>query len=65
MSLMPRWVLVGLVLVLNGSGFAQSLPESEKPAKHVPRRALSRQELDRREAQRLYGVGTLHERSNR
>jgi tetratricopeptide (TPR) repeat protein len=65
MSLTRRWVSVGLVLVLAGRIGAQSIPEVDLPARHTPRVAASRQDLDRREAQRLYGVAVLHERGNR
>jgi tetratricopeptide (TPR) repeat protein len=65
MSLTPRWALGGLVLVLAGPLLAAAWDGEERPARHVPTRPLSRQDLDRREAQRLYGVGILHERKNR
>ncbi len=65
MSLTPRLAAVGLVLVLAGSASAQTPPETDRPAKHIPRRSPSKKELDQREAQRLYGVGALHERNNR
>ena len=64
MSLTPRWVAVGLIL-LAGPLLAQHLPEEQKPAVHVPKTAQSRQDLDRLEALRLYALGTLHERNNR
>jgi tetratricopeptide (TPR) repeat protein len=39
--------------------------DQERPARHVPVRPMSRQDLDRREAQRHYALGALHERENR
>jgi tetratricopeptide (TPR) repeat protein len=65
MSLTPRWALGGLVLLLAAPLAASLQPGEERPPIHVPVRPVSRQDLDRREAQRLYGVGLLHERKNR
>jgi tetratricopeptide (TPR) repeat protein len=63
MSLTPRWALGGIVLVLATPLLAND--SEERPARHVPIKPVSRQDLDRREAQRLYGLGVLHERKNR
>ncbi len=65
MSPTPRWALGGFVLVLAGQLLAAPPDDEERPARHVPARPVSRQDLDRREAQRLYGLGILHERKNR
>jgi tetratricopeptide (TPR) repeat protein len=65
MSLTPRWALIGLVLVLAGPLLAQNLPGWEKPEVHVPVTKPTRQELDRREAQRLFAQGAINERKNR
>jgi tetratricopeptide (TPR) repeat protein len=65
MSLTSRWALGGLLLVLAGPVLAVTGDGEERPALHVPSKPLSRQDLDRREAQRLYALGALHERKNR
>ncbi len=65
MSLTPRWALGLLVLVLSTPLLSATMPGEERPSVHVPRKPVSRAELDRLEAQRLYGVGLLHERKNR
>src|SRR5947209_6550897 len=65
MSLTPRWALAGIVLVLAGPLLGSTWDGEERPARHVPRKPLSRKDLDRREALRLYGMGVLHERKNR
>jgi tetratricopeptide (TPR) repeat protein len=62
MSLTPRWALI--VLVLAGPLLAQTI-EQDKPAPHVPKTPVSRQELDRRAAQKLYAQGVMNERRNR
>ncbi len=65
MSLTPRWALIGLVLVLAGSLLAQAPSDREKVGPLVLKKPISRAELDRREAQRLYAQGLLDERKNR
>jgi tetratricopeptide (TPR) repeat protein len=44
---------------------AQAPPESDRPTPHVPVRAVTRAELDRREALKLYGLAALHEHNSR
>lgn len=61
MPLSARRVVVGFVLVL-------TLPlqaDDDRPLPHVPRKAVSRQDLDRLEAQRHFARGALHEKHNR
>lgn len=60
-----RWVSIGLAVVLVGRLGAQPVAEEERPARHVPTRTVSRAELDRLEARRLFGRGALQERQNR
>jgi tetratricopeptide (TPR) repeat protein len=62
MSLTPRWALFLLVL---GGPLAAQTSEPEKPVPHVPKTPISREELDRREAHRLYARGVMNERRNR
>jgi tetratricopeptide (TPR) repeat protein len=57
--------LPALVVLVAGQLLAQGLPDTEKPIKHVPVRVATRQELDRQEALRLYGLGLLQERRNK
>ncbi len=65
---MPRAASHGLVSVMAlmwvGTLWGQSDVPQDRPTVHVPTRPLSRRELDRREAQALYGVATLQERRN-
>lgn len=63
MSLSPRLGLVVMLLV--GLGFAASPAPDDRPLRHAPRQSPSKKDLDHREAQRLYGLGMLHERGNR
>jgi tetratricopeptide (TPR) repeat protein len=63
MSLSPRWAFACVFLALPGTALAQT--EMDRPAKHVPIKPTTRQELDRLEARRLYGLAVLHERKNR
>src|SRR4051794_259339 len=65
MSLTPRWALGGLILFLVAPVVLAVQTGEERPARHVPSKPISRKDLDRREAQRLFGVGVLHERKNR
>ncbi len=65
MSLTSRWALAALILFLAGPILARSLTDPDRPALLSPKSSASRLDLDRREAQRLYGVGILHERNNR
>lgn len=59
-----RWASIGLVIVLVGRLGAQMTPE-DRPTRHVAVRAVSRAELDRLEARRLYGLAALQEHKNR
>jgi tetratricopeptide (TPR) repeat protein len=45
--------------------WGQSLPLDDVPAPFVPRRPETRQELDRREALKLYALGLMRERDDR
>jgi tetratricopeptide (TPR) repeat protein len=65
MSLTPRWALSGLVLVLVGPALARGWNGGERPAPAVPRKPFTKEAINRREAQRLYGAGVLYERQNR
>jgi tetratricopeptide (TPR) repeat protein len=66
MSRLVRSFLVPLVVLLGASlGSAQTPPEVDPPARHVPTRAATRQELDHLEALKLYGLGVIQERGNR
>jgi tetratricopeptide (TPR) repeat protein len=58
-------VLSATFLLIGGPVLAQPVPESDRPARHVPARPATRRELDHREALRLYGLGMVHERRNR
>jgi tetratricopeptide (TPR) repeat protein len=44
---------------------AQPGEGAERPSKHVPVKAPTKKELDRREALHLYGIGLLQERANK
>src|SRR5262245_32038962 len=62
MSPTPRLAVVAAVFGVAASGlFAQ---DHDKPAIYKPRQAETRKDLDRREALRLYGLGTMQERKN-
>lgn len=63
MSQTPRLALVGLFALLGGPAFSRA--ETDKPVPLVPRTPLSKQEMDRREAQKLFGVASLHVSANR
>jgi tetratricopeptide (TPR) repeat protein len=65
MSQTPRWALIGLVLVLPGPLPAQAPSDREKVVPLELKKPISRADLDRREAQRLYAQGMLDERKNR
>jgi tetratricopeptide (TPR) repeat protein len=65
MSPTPCWALIGLLLVLVGPMLAQAPSDREKPLPLEPKKPVSRAELDRREARRLYAQGLLDERKNR
>jgi tetratricopeptide (TPR) repeat protein len=53
-------------LILAGSPLAaQDLVPKDRPKIHVPLRAETKNELDHREALKLYGVAMLHEKANR
>lgn len=60
MSLTPRLAVAAAVFGLAAGSLAAQ--DAERPAVLKPRVATSRQDLDRREAQRLYALGTLQER---
>jgi tetratricopeptide (TPR) repeat protein len=60
MSLTPRLALVALALA--GTTLARPFPDADRL---TPRKPLTKQEQDRREAQKLFGTAALHERGNR
>jgi tetratricopeptide (TPR) repeat protein len=60
-----RSILAGLLLLLcTGWLLAQPSADRDRPALHVPVRAATRQELDHRDAMKLYALGLLQERRN-
>ncbi|HMC63540.1 MAG TPA: tetratricopeptide repeat protein, partial [Gemmataceae bacterium] len=54
------WLAAGVVLARDG----RPAPE-DRPAPARPLRPLTQKDLDRREAQKFYGLGVLHERHDR
>ncbi len=44
---------------------AQAPPETDPPARHVPLKPATRQELDHLEAVKLYGLGVIQQHANR
>jgi tetratricopeptide (TPR) repeat protein len=69
---MPRTLRAGLppLLVLLSGGallgqVAAEGPSNDPPARHVPIRVPTRQELDHREALKLYGTAVVQEHKNR
>jgi len=66
MSQTVRSGLAGaLCLALTMPVLAQPGGDTDRPAKHVPVKPTTKQELDRREALSLYAVGLLQERANK
>ena len=55
----PRLAVGAFLVLIAGAAVAD-----DKPAVHKPKNPPTRQELDRREAQRLYALGCLQERKN-
>jgi tetratricopeptide (TPR) repeat protein len=55
----------GLLLLGLPAARAQQLPDADPLPRHVPARPASRQDLDRLEALKLYGIGVVQERKNR
>ena len=65
MSLTSRWALVALTLALAGPILARGPNDQERPELHTPVVAVTRGELERREAARVYGLALFHEKNNR
>src|SRR5438309_748240 len=67
MSVAARAGLLLLAAVLGAAAplHAQSPPAEDRPTPFVPLRPLTRQDLDRREALKLYALGLLCEREDR
>ncbi|HEY7426707.1 MAG TPA: tetratricopeptide repeat protein [Gemmataceae bacterium] len=57
--------LAGLLLVGLSPLSAQTPPEADPPARHVPIKPVTRQELDHLQALKLYGQGVVQERQHR
>ncbi|HMF10791.1 MAG TPA: tetratricopeptide repeat protein [Gemmataceae bacterium] len=65
-SSFPSLTILALALgILADTVCAQDLAPKDKPKLHVPLHPETKQELDHREALKLYGIAILHERSNR
>jgi len=66
MSRLVASALASVVLLLGLSPlFAQTAPDADSPAPHVPVKPATKEELDHLEALRLYGLGVVRERQNR
>jgi tetratricopeptide (TPR) repeat protein len=65
MSQTVRSALAGAVSLALALPVLAQPTGADRPAKHVPVKPLTKQELDRREAVTLYGVGVLQERANK
>ncbi len=58
--------LAGVALLVGLSSLnAQAPPDVDPPARHIPIKPATRQQLDRLEAVKLYGLGAIQERQNR
>lgn len=65
MALTVRSVLAGTVVLLAAGLLpAQTAPDGDRPARHVPLKPPTTQELNHREALALYGLAVRHERRN-
>ncbi len=65
MSLSARLGLALLAAVALGSAARAQAPVSDRPEPFTPARPETREELNRREAVKLYALGALHEHENR
>src|SRR5262249_10561286 len=62
----PSLTILALAIgILADAVCAQELAPKDKPKQHVPLHPETKQELDHREALKLYGIAVLHERSHR
>jgi tetratricopeptide (TPR) repeat protein len=59
------WLALGLALSAVSQLSAQSIPAVDKPARADPVKPVTRAELDRLEAVKLYGLAVIHEKNNR
>jgi tetratricopeptide (TPR) repeat protein len=63
MAMAFRWTLTPLVLLLATTGVRAQM--EDRPGRHVPLKPTTRQELDRLEAIKFYGLAIVHQHNNR